>query len=59
MIILNFYFTENGGWIKYNQNGEVFTQNFDTAESLYNFIKDNDLPLTYKGCVNCPSYISN
>lgn len=55
MIILNFYFTRNGGWIEFDQNGEILTQHFNTSESLYNFIKNNNLPLTYKGCVNCPS----
>ena len=55
MIVLNFYFTGNGGWIEYNQNGEIITQNFNTPESLYNFIKDNNLSLTYRGCVNCPN----
>lgn len=54
MTILNFYFTGTGGWIKYNQNGEIITQNFDAPESLHNFIKNNNLPLTYKGCINCP-----
>jgi hypothetical protein len=54
MIVLNFYFTGNGGWVECNQNGKIFTQNFNTAESLYNFIKDNNLPLTYKGCTTCP-----
>ena len=33
MIVINFYFTSNGGWIKYIQNNETIIQNFDTAES--------------------------
>ena len=53
MIVLDFYFMATGGWIKYDQNGEIITQTFDTAQSLHLFIKDNNLPLTYKGCVNC------
>ncbi len=55
MTVINFYFTGTGGWIEYSQNGQIIKQIFDTAESLHNFIKDNDLPLTYKGCINCLS----
>ena len=53
MIVINFYFTENGGWIEYSQNGQTITQTFDTAESLYNFIQVNNLPLTYTACQSC------
>lgn len=53
MTIINFYFTSNGGWIEYIQNNETITQNFDTAESLENFIKSNNLGLTYNGCTDC------
>jgi hypothetical protein len=54
MTILNFYFTNSGGWIEYSQNGQITKQTFDTSESLYKFIKDNNLPLTYRGCTSCP-----
>jgi len=53
MIVINFYFTDNGGWIEYSQNGQIIKQTFNTAESLHLFIKNNNLPLTYKGCVTC------
>jgi hypothetical protein len=53
MIVINFYFTDNGGWIEYSQNGQITKQTFNTAESLHLFIKNNNLPLTYKGCVTC------
>ena len=53
MIVLNFYFTDDGGWIEYLQNNQTIKQTFDTAQSLHDFIKVNNLPLTYKGCINC------
>jgi|LakMenEpi03Aug12_release.lakeMendotaPanAssembly.Ray.scaffolds.fasta_scaffold500143_2 hypothetical protein len=53
MIVINFYFTNLGGWIEYFQNGQTIKELFDTSESLYDFIKNNNLPLTYSGCVNC------
>jgi hypothetical protein len=53
MIVLDFYFIGTGGWIEYSQNGQIIKQTFDTSESLSNFIKDNNLPLIYKGCVDC------
>jgi len=53
MIVLNFYFTGTGGWIEYNQNGQIIKQTFNTAQSLYLFIKENNLPLVYKHCPNC------
>lgn len=53
MIVINFYFTGTGGWIEYLQNGQIMKKTFDTAESLYNFIKNNNLPLIYSSCVNC------
>jgi hypothetical protein len=55
MIVINFYFTGTGGWIEYSQNKQITIQTFSSAESLHNFIKDNDLPLTYKGCISCSS----
>lgn len=54
MIVLDFYFTGTGGWIEYSQNGQITIQTFDTAQSLHLFIKENNLPLTYKGCTTCP-----
>jgi hypothetical protein len=53
MIVLNFYFTETGGWIEYIQNGQTIKEFFDTPKSLYDFIKNNNLPLTYSGCLTC------
>ena len=53
MIVTNFYFTNLGGWIEYVQNEQIIKQNFDTSESLYDFIKSNNLPLTYYGCLTC------
>jgi len=53
MIVLNFYFMETGGWIEYLQNGQTIKEVFETSESLHNFIKDNNLPLTYSGCMTC------
>ena len=53
MIVINFYFTDLGGWIEYVQNEQIIKQNFDTSESLYDFIKNNNLPLTYYGCLTC------
>jgi len=53
MIVTNFYFTGTGGWIEYIQNGQTTKKSFDTSESLYNFIKNNNLPLTYSGCLTC------
>jgi hypothetical protein len=53
IIIIDFYFTNSGGWIEYSQNGEIIRQTFDTAESLHRFIKYKNLPLTYKGCTSC------
>lgn len=54
MTVINFYFTGTGGWIEYSQNGQTITQTFYTAQSLHLFIKENNLPLTYKGCLTCP-----
>ena len=42
MIVTNFYFTNSGGWIEYVQNGQTIKEYFDTAESLHNFIKENN-----------------
>lgn len=53
MTVINFYFTDLGGWIEYVQNEQIIKQNFDTSESLYNFINNNNLPLTYSGCLTC------
>ena len=53
MIVTNFYFTSLGGWIEYIQNGQTIKELFDTSESLYDFIKNNNLPLTYSGCLTC------
>jgi hypothetical protein len=53
MIVLNFYFTGTGGWIEYLQNEQTIKELFDTSESLYDFIKKNNLSLTYSGCSTC------
>ena len=53
MNILGFYFTGEGGWIEYSENGQVIKQTFESAESLHDFIINNNIPLSYSGCLNC------
>jgi hypothetical protein len=53
MIVLDFYFMATGGWIEYSLNGQVEKKYFDTAEELRTFIRENNLKLTYQGCINC------
>lgn len=54
MIVINFYFTNGGGWIECLENEQITKYTFDTPQSLHLFIKENNLPLTYKGCPTCP-----
>ncbi len=53
MIVLNFNFTNSGGWIEYIQDEQIIKESFDTSESLHKFINDNNIPLTYSGCLTC------
>lgn len=53
MIVVNFYFSPDEKWIEYSLNGETIKQYFITAQELRDFIRDNNLKLTYQGCFNC------
>lgn len=53
MIIIGFYFDNNGGWIDHSQNGIISRTTFNSGDEIKQFIKDNNLPLTYKGCIDC------
>jgi hypothetical protein len=52
MIVIGFYFDNNGGWIEYSQDGQIVKQEFTSGDEVQQFIKANNLPLTYKGCVD-------
>lgn len=52
MIIIGFYFDNNGGWIEYSQNGTLTKVEFSNGEDIKQFIITNNLNLTYKGCFN-------
>lgn len=53
MIVLNFYFSEQEKWIEYDLDGSIIRRDFNSEADLREFIEVNNLPLTYKGCVNC------
>jgi hypothetical protein len=53
MIVINFYFSNTEKWIEYEKEGIVEKKYFDSVQSLEYFIAENDLSLTYQGCVNC------
>lgn len=53
MIIIGFYFDNNGGWIEYSQNGDVIKVDFSNGDDIRQFIITNNLNIPYKGCVNC------
>lgn len=53
MIILQYYFDNNGGWLEYLQNDETIRVDFSDGEEIQQFIIDNNLKITYKGCPNC------
>jgi hypothetical protein len=53
MIVINFYFSDPEKWIEYNLNGQITKQYFQSAQELRDFIRDNNLKLTYQGCFNC------
>ena len=53
MIVINFYFSPDEKWIEYNLNGEVIKQYFFSDQDLRTFISNNNLGLTYQGCLNC------
>lgn len=52
MIIIGFYFDNDGGWIEYSQNNIIIKRDFSSGDEIKQFITDNNLPLTYKGCIN-------
>jgi hypothetical protein len=53
MIILEYYFDNNGGWLKYLQNNETIKVEFSNGYEIQQFINTNNLNITYKGCVDC------
>lgn len=53
MIVISFYFDDNGGWIEHSQGGIISKTIFNSGDEVRQFITDNNLTLTYKGCVNC------
>jgi len=54
MIIIGFYFDNNGGWIEYSQDEITTRKDFNSGDEIKQFIIDNNLNLTYKGCIDCP-----
>jgi hypothetical protein len=52
MIIIEFYFDNDGGWIEYSQDGQIVKQEFTSGDDIVEFIKINNLNLTYKGYIN-------
>ena len=53
MIIINFYISNNEKWIEYNLNDQIIKTFFETDDELKEFIKNNNLNLIYKECLNC------
>jgi hypothetical protein len=53
MIVTNFYFSSNEKWIEFIKDGETIKEFFYTDEDVKTFIKDNNLNLTYKTCLDC------
>ena len=53
MIIIGFYFDNDGGWIEYSQDNQIVKEEFTSGDDIVEFINTNNLNLTYKGCVNC------
>ena len=53
MIIIGFYFDNDGGWIECSQDGVTSRTDFNNGDEIKQFIINNNLNLTYKGCDNC------
>ena len=53
MIVINFYFSQKEKWIEYSLDGQITKEYFLTAQELRDFIRINNLNLTYEGCYNC------
>ena len=53
MIVLGYYFDNNGGWLEYSQNGNITKVEFSSGSEIQQFINSNNLNITYKGCTNC------
>jgi hypothetical protein len=53
MTIIGFYFSSGEKWIEYSSNGITKKDYFNNDEELLEFIRVNNLPLTYKGCTDC------
>ena len=51
--IIGFYFSNSEKWIEYNSNGITKKDYFASDEELLEFIRVNNLPLKYKGCIDC------
>lgn len=53
MTVINFYFSSDEKWIEYSLDNNITKVFFETANELREFIKENNLNLTYEGCFNC------